>query len=667
MQAIGEASCTSSVTSDEKQRPSSARDDIDSPQTWAPLTGRSRQYRRCGSPALATRQNRLVHEGRRLIREAAAPDTQKAHLDSPTPSSSSRQGSATSLASGRAVVDERWAQAVDSHDGQPSDDGDASRRAQADSIGHVIAQARRWSMDGRTTDAMAEDAAAHLQGSIDAAAPMVIAHRYAAGRAMALLQAATGQGESGATSTVVAANVALQAAAAAKRAAEKQRRRPTASSMVPTPPQPTEVSSFTAAPKSQSEKTVCPNPILSGFLQLDGGHQNQGLEASTDRSSQSSSREARGPPSCLDEAEVEGANVSSPPVPPSAALSETPRMPDPPLNTSEVLSTLSSNGRNGPSATSEKSMPDPPLNTSEVLSTLSPNGRNGPSATSEKSQGRRADTQSEQRISPTRHSPSGPNPAPAEAVCVEGKRSQKTSRAVAQTFPAAIVTVHEPFWQHAPNIGIRALSSSWSTKAEETPQPQAPSRPPQFLRTSQKKDAQRRNYSGRLDPTQATRPGRKAAASFSPQPSALQSLAESAKVPPQTSPRSSTAASSSDCNSLQVKEPEVKQQDAGLSGSEALQRVDRFGEVKRRGRSETPPRHPKRGTWRVSGHIAPEPVIRRRSRAASKEKYLAMPLSIHEEDPRHGHLSDTMEMTDGPEFLIKQHLQGAQRYPRLYS
>lgn len=129
----------------------------------SPLGGsRFRLHRRCGSPALATRRSRLAQEGRRLCHEAANGSYKDAEPESPRWAetvNASPEGQAVPGKLESAPSDERLPPNNSSSPSPADDDDEPSSR------GRPIKER-------------------------PAAPSMVRAHRHAAGRAMALLQAA---------------------------------------------------------------------------------------------------------------------------------------------------------------------------------------------------------------------------------------------------------------------------------------------------------------------------------------------------------------------------------------------------------------------------------------------------------------------------------------------
>mmetsp|Transcript_31188 Transcript_31188/g.56567 ORF Transcript_31188/g.56567 Transcript_31188/m.56567 type:complete len:622 (-) Transcript_31188:69-1934(-) len=597
-------------SSDKLERHSSATDESQSDDAnpeYSTLTSRFKQYRRCGSPALATRQSRLASA-------ALSEGSQTANVSQSEPPA----GSSISFQSGAAVGEDQ--------------------RAEAENVRHVNYDSySRFQVPD-------EDAKLQSEGNLEAAPTVVKAHRFAAGRAMALLQAATGPGHVPPNAATAAA-IALQAAAAAKEAAAGRhgRARKTGESPPPLqtiqPSQPAEVSSFTAPPSEQSQTEPMGAIPREKTPQRAAADETQGAdkeaEAEDEETHQTSASGQRQVAN-----ELPAPEQTPRPVPPSAP-SKTPR-------TAQAQSS---------SSTAE------PMSKAPVWPSPreSSKGSSGPTSTK--------DQNGEKRSLLNKHLAGGSHdvmqhaevlPKPVRegrgASTASMKNPQRVSRASTAVETVAALPMYDPFWQHVPNMGIRALSSS-NSKAEEVPQtPQAPSRPPpQYTRPNQKKD-QRPAASAKSDASQGKLRS-KTAASASQQPKPQQ-LVVSATTPQQSSQRLSAAALAPSLDT-EKEAPEAKQpvgEDAGQDSPRLWSSdVHRYLEVRtRKGRSETPPKRSKDGTWRVPGHIAPKALIaRRQTKSGPKEKYLAMPFSINEEDPRHGHLWDTMEMTPGPEFLTE--------------
>lgn len=85
----------------------------------------------------------------------------------------------------------------------------------------------------------------------------------------------------------------------------------------------------------------------------------------------------------------------------------------------------------------------------------------------------------------------------------------------------------------------------------------------------------------------------------------------------------------------------------------------RFANVRREGRSSTPPRREKDQSWRPD-HIPVTCVIKRsRHRKGPKEKLLLLPFSANQEDPRFRHLWETL---DAEQDLMSEQLNHLQRF-----
>ena len=80
----------------------------------------------------------------------------------------------------------------------------------------------------------------------------------------------------------------------------------------------------------------------------------------------------------------------------------------------------------------------------------------------------------------------------------------------------------------------------------------------------------------------------------------------------------------------------------------------RFANVKRRGRSFTPPKAGALESWRCD-HQAVECVIRRRRRKGPKEKLLILPCLATLDDPRFQHLFETLE-AEQPDLMSESML-----------
>eukprot|EP00931_Biecheleriopsis_adriatica_P061672 TRINITY_DN37094_c0_g1_i1.p1 TRINITY_DN37094_c0_g1~~TRINITY_DN37094_c0_g1_i1.p1 ORF type:complete len:643 (-),score=87.34 TRINITY_DN37094_c0_g1_i1:111-2039(-) len=601
---------------DEVSSPSSGRPQVLSP---SPLPGsRFRQYRRCGSPALATRKSRLAQEGRRLCQEANA---------NYVPVQEERDAAWADQEEG-----DRWAEAV--QPSWPLSEESPQRGAYSlmDSTGTQGDDVRQWSYrEGGSHSShgppeSAQDAADVGHRALSghprrpSAPSMVRAQRAAAGRAIALLQAANRHGSSAHGTSI---NAGGTSSAAIMTVAQTSKE--TGASCHPN-------SSRSTKTSSQFSST---DPLPQTAVSQGGGPPHIQSNAFAGQQLQCPASE-------------ESMQIEQMPVPPSSVkrssdfrrgmrlsvlvpgTSEVPAV-SPPITPSSSSCSLHS------PSTSSRQVSIPNVHSSGDV----------PEQTQASRGQRRSRPPS---LGHALGADAPPLSIPATSCDdADGGPSSSTGdgRGLSRQCPQHATA--DPFWKHAPSMGIRALSSIAQKDAEgAAPARQVitlPSPPPS--RTATKKAPRDKTASDGASQQQQTAKPRRSNSKSAPASAIAQVPASTSKSRPPSSPIPSAAAPSK-----QVVEaaPEVTPEAVPVEAapgeaeeSEGKTSQSRFIDVKRQGRSSSPPLHEGRQTWRVAGHVSPECVIPRNRRRGNKEKLLALPFPLCEEDPRLTHLIDTLE------------------------